>query len=623
MGVQCSTTGCTTVAAEYSSQELTIRPKFQACWQDIQDCSSGQTCNSWNVLAHKDEAPIGTESFDYQALPSHHHFAILHGSPGRPVASWRTRYSLGSELGSGQTATVFKALALAQKGSSDACRPKRSALSGAEHAEAASGGRQVALKRFNQRGTLMFKNELKALVTCGVHPHIIRLLESFEGGVHEDVMVLEYCNGGDIYELYASSNGCCMLETFVAQIMRQVVLALRHLVECGVEHRDVKPENLLLYGVSDASRNQQAPLIKLADFGWAAVVEQPGPPPAIPPEGVGSLWYAPPELNPPVKGAEIVADELQGGKSDMWSVGVITYLLLTGHSPFHLALSITDVWKREEEVMRLAAFGSVNTDTKVWNTELSHSARDFILALIKPDPARRLSPAHGLNHPFLATSSSHFLQGGEFRFFSTAGMQDPLLRWNTLDSFQRLCWLAIARAFTEPELMELQSVKDFVRQDGGTTSGYIERLAAQLVSVASFSALTSQAGWSDVLYLAFLYLDVDCDGQLSADDLSVHLPGGYRVREVAQACISKWRSRNQVLSMRAANFLTQSDFREAVSSAMAPATFPQTAETSPRIVPVQESQETLQERMDAIEEACRKMADEGFQELFDPSLEGL
>lgn len=170
--------------------------------------------------------------------------------------------------------------------------------------------------------------------------------------------------------------------------------------------------------------------------------------------------------------------------------------------------------------------------------------------------------------------------------------------------------------------MELQSVKDFVRQDGGTTSGYIERLAAQLVSVASFSAMTSQAGWSDVLYLAFLYLDVDCDGQLSADDLSVHLPGGYRIREVAQVCISKWRSRSQVLSMRAANFLTQSDFREAVSSAMAPATFPQNPETSPRIVPVQESQETLQERMDAIEEACRKMADEGFQE-FDPGLEGL
>lgn len=72
------------------------------------------------------------------------------------------------------------------------------------------------------------------------------------------------------------------------------------------------------------------PLIKLADFGWAAIVgparrlerfaqvDRMGVVPEIPPEGVGSLWYAPPELNPPVSGAEIVMDEVHGGKSDMW-----------------------------------------------------------------------------------------------------------------------------------------------------------------------------------------------------------------------------------------------------------------------------------------------------------------
>lgn len=631
MGAQCSATNCVTAAAEYSNQELlTLRPKIKACWQD---CSSGQSCSTWSVLPNQDEA-VGSDPFDIQALPSQHHFAILHGSPGRPVANWRTRYSLGSQLGAGQTATVFEAFSLAKGG--DAKRfnsSPRSPSSPRSNSSPRSGGgtartapRKVALKRFNQRNTMMFHNELKALVACGVHPHIIRLLESFEGGMHEDAMVLEYCNGGDIYELYASSNGCCMLETFVSQIMRQVVLALAHLVERGIEHRDVKPENLLLYGISDATSHQQAPLVKLADFGWAAVVEHPGPPPTIPPEGVGSLWYAPPELNPPMKGLEIVIDELQGGKSDMWSVGVITYLLLTGHSPFHSALNINDAWKREQEVMRLAAFGALNTSTKVWNMELSQPAKDFILALIQPDPAKRLSPASGLKHPFLVTSSAQFLQCGGFRFFAKSGMEDPMLRWNTLDSFQRLCWLAIARAFTEPELMELQSLKDFVRQDGGSTSGYVERLAAQLVNVASVSTFSSQVGWNDVLYLAFLYLDVDGDGFLSADDLSVHLPGGYRIREVAQVCISKWRTRPQVLSMGAVNFLTKSDFREAVLSAILPAPFPAPAETSPRLppLPVEEKQETLQERMDAIEEVCRKVADEGFvEECLHPSLEGL
>lgn len=460
----------------------------------------------------------------------------------------------------------------------------------------------------------MFKNELKALVAAGVHPHIVRLLESFEGGSQEDVMVLEYCSGGDIYELYASSNGCCMLEAFVSQIMRQVVLALQHLVACGIEHRDVKPENLLLYGVSDATQNEQVPLIKLADFGWAAIVENGGPPPSIPPEGVGSLWYAPPELNPPVRGAEIVIDELQGGKSDMWSVGIITYLLLTGHSPFHLALGVADTSKREEEVMRLAAHGQLNMTTKAWNTELSQFAKDFILALIKPDPAKRLGPSDALQHAFIAASSAQFPECGGFRFCSL-GIEDPLLRWNALDSFQRLCWLAIARAFTEPELVELSSVKDFVRHDGGTCTGYVERLAAQLVCVASSSiVLTSQASWSDVLYLAFLYLDVDCDGFLGADDLSVHLPGAYRIREISQACISKWRTRPQVLSMGASNFLTYTDFRQAVIAATAPSVCVSQEHSPDMPKASKESDEQLEERMDAIEEACRKFASEGFEE---------
>eukprot|EP00913_Durusdinium_trenchii_P012056 g11326.t1 len=472
------------------------------------DCSSGQTCSSWsiNVLTQDEarthgcelcvpsdwrQAPIGSEPFDSQVLPSPDNFALLHGSPGRPIANWRTRYTLGCEL---------EAFSLARS-QNDGRRPwhhQHAGLGRDRSPSVRNGGRKVALKRFNQRGTVMFKNELKALVAAGVHPHIVRLLESFEGGSQEDVMVLEYCSGGDIYELYASSNGCCMLEAFV--------LALQHLVACGIEHRDVKPENLLLYGVSDATQNEQVPLIKLADFGWAAIVENGGPPPSIPPEGVGSLWYAPPELNPPVRGAEIV--------------------------------------------MRLAAHGQLNMTTKAWNTELSQFAKDFILALIKPDPAKRLGPSDALQHAFIAASSAQF-----------------------------------------PEL------------------------AAQLVCVASSSiVLTSQASWSDVLYLAFLYLDVDCDGFLGADDLSVHLPGAYRIREISQACISKWRTRPQVLSMGASNFLTYTDFRQAVIAATAPSVCVSQEHSPDMPKASKESDEQLEERMDAIEEACRKFASEGFEE---------
>ncbi|CAE7466175.1 cmkA [Symbiodinium natans] len=177
----------------------------------------------------------------------------------------------------------------------------------------------------------------------------------------------------------------------------------------------VKPENLLLYSDPEATKNHQAPFIKLADFGWAVIVDRPSPPPAIPSEGVGSLWYAPPELNPPVRGAEIVSDELQAGKSDMWSTGIITYLLLTGHSPFNKALVLKDPVQREAEVIRLAAFGDINMSTKAWNMDLSPVARDFILALVRPDPAKRLSPSAGLHHAFIAAAALCADLCGSFR----------------------------------------------------------------------------------------------------------------------------------------------------------------------------------------------------------------
>ncbi|CAK9064327.1 unnamed protein product [Durusdinium trenchii] len=272
----------------------------------------------------------------------------------------RARFSVGKEVGGGATSTVFEAFMCC--------------------------GRRVALKVFHRKHTFSFNNEKQALQRVGAHPHIIRLLESFEDP-QEDGLVLEFCNRGSLYELYLSCDRYRMEEIIVSKIVSQVVLALQHLVACGIEHRDVKPENILLDDGGDAG--DEVPLVKLADFGWASA--EPGP---IPPSGVGTLWYAPPELNPPVVGVDM-RFATGGGKSDMWSVGIITYLLLIGHSPFHLAVE-------EDEVMLLAAKGQVDTQTEVWN-ELSFVAKSFMMKLIRPDPVQRLSPSDALEVQFLKT----------------------------------------------------------------------------------------------------------------------------------------------------------------------------------------------------------------------------
>lgn len=561
---------------------------------------------------------------DSEAQLSVDQFAIHHLSSSTPLSSWRRRYILGRELGNGQTATVFEAFATAppadENGESGYMRSPRadsgawpSGDSGGSLPSRGSGvGRKVALKRFHQEGTNMFKQELKALLAVGIHPHIVRLLESFETPGEDDVIILEHCDGGDVYELYASNKGSPMLESFVRQLIRQLLLALQHVQERCVEHRDVKPENLLLFTVS--ANGKDVPFLKLADFGWAAIVNKMEPAPTIPPEGVGSLWYAPPELNPPVKGAEIFVDEPQLGKSDMWSAGIICYLLLTGHSPFNAALRVKNPAAREAEVIRLAALGDVNTSTRVWNS-ISEDGKKFILAMIRPDPTKRLSPTEALSHPFMTNVFPEEQLGGGNQLQVPMPIGDVGLGvWLSLDSFQKLCWLALARAVTESELVEISLMQAFVRSEEGTSSGYLEVLAAKLVSVASAAWFQPSAAWGDMVYLAFLYLDKDADGFLSVSDLMAHLASGSRSREIADAWLYKWRNR-QSLPMGGSQTLTFADFRKALLSAVTKGSPGSDAVATPVIVTDSKGEVMVQNRMDAIDNVCQRFLEEELENM--------
>lgn len=438
---------------------------------------------------------------------------------------WRRRYILGRELGAGQTAVVFEAYATSHEGEDGAeplqpLVPESATPSGGKPG-ANSLGRRVALKRLNGPGTSMFRQEVKALLQAGVHPHVLRLLECFCDG-QDDVLILEYCEGGDVYELYADNNGCSMSEPFVSQLIRQLLMALDHLTRRGIEHRDVKPENLLLYG--PASENG-VPHLKLADFGWASIVGAGTKAAPVPLDGVGSLWYAPPELNPPVEGVDHRGADIPLGRSDMWSVGIIAYLLLVGHSPFNLALRITDPVAREAEVLRLAAVGLVNSNTRSW-TRLSAEARNFIASLIQPNASARLSPEEAWAHKFISRHNP----GAEDMIRSPAApwpsAADKMQVWKGLDGLQRLSWLAIARAVAEPELLEGFVFRHLIHGlQLGPSAPYLEQLATELAGTAVPTWFHTNTAWADVLRLAFRYLDFDGDGVLGISDLMRHVLG--------------------------------------------------------------------------------------------------
>lgn len=568
-GITCQRGNCTDAIEDCANEQYVLSRKTQCIFGE---CTAHHASSAFSGSSGSRRTNVASEpslSQKFKVRLNLNSLAVAHS--GNKV-DWRRRYVLGPELGAGQTATVFEAhstgssqedsvasfLGTRCAGPSSCTSafgqdaPSEKKTPSHMQSRASASARKVALKRFHTSGTSMFQAELQAFLRVGIHPHILRLLDAFHGSADmDDVLVLERCDGGDVYELYARNDGCCMLEAFVIQIISQLLSALQHLATKGIEHRDVKPENLLLFS-SQTLERQTVPQLKLGDFGWAAFVDRGANAPPVPPDGVGSLWYAPPELNPPGRGAAPQKNDGGSrhwfGRSDMWSVGVITYLLLIGHSPFNVALRIADPAQREAEVLTLAEAGRINMLTRPW-TRLSVSAKSFITALVQPEPCERLSVDQATQHPWIRK----WLEGVPDTMSMTPESMprgctesDRNARWQSLDLFQRLSWLAVARAVTEPELAEVPYLQAFILDErGGKAPGYFENLAKELATLTRPHWLSPTSSWGDIYRLAFNYLDHDHDFLLNHSDLSRHLEGEDSY-EVVDVWLARWRTTQEV-----------------------------------------------------------------------------
>jgi len=507
------------------------------------------TTREWTSECAEPVFPIQIATFKVRHRGRREGTAAASAQKGRE--GFRRWYSLGRELGRGVSATVFEAEALTT-GYGGISTEKTAKTSG--FCSGASGllptctterGRRVAVKRFKKVGSRSFQTELAALLRIGVHPNVLRLLETYEDIDGEDVLVLELCDGSTIFDLYAQARkrGELLTELLVVRLVRQLLLALEHIVSCGVEHQDVKPENMLLY---DLSIEDHRAGLKLGDFGWATtasttptsqggtrldasgrlMISEPAPA-----EGAGSLWYAPPELNPPVPGRDpstSPADPRPLGGSDMWSVGVVIYLLLVGQNPFNAALKLKGNKAIEAEVLRLVDQGLVDTSCPRW-LDLAADARDFVMGMLQVDPQRRPCPTEALRDPYIVRRLARC---------SEAAPPEPAWRWadredawSRLDGFQRLSWAAVVRAVAEPELAKevaaaaARATRTTVatRGCGGSDAAYLWRLAREISATPAASWIQDNNAWPEVLRLAFRYLDNDDDGILSPQDIVKHL----------------------------------------------------------------------------------------------------
>jgi len=208
------------------------------------------------------------------------------------------------------------------------------------------------------------------------HPNIIALKELFDTP-DKLYLVMELVTGGELFDKIVEKGS--YTEHEAGQLVRKIVSAVDYLHNLGIVHRDLKPENLLL------KRADNDLEIAIADFGLSKIVGQQ----MMMQTACGTPSYVAPEvLNASGYGKEV----------DMWSIGVITYILLCGFPPFY-GDTVPEIF---EQIME----ANFDYPEEYWGS-VSKEAKDFINKLLVVDSDKRLTASDALRHPWLSASGSH------------------------------------------------------------------------------------------------------------------------------------------------------------------------------------------------------------------------
>ncbi|KAG1938100.1 death-associated protein kinase 2 isoform X2 [Pimephales promelas] len=265
-------------------------------------------------------------------------------------------YDIGEELGSGQFAIVKR------------CKEKST---GVEYAAKFIKKRQ---SRASRRGVRREDIEREVDILQDLqHPNIISLHDVYENRT-DVVLILELVSGGELFDFLAQKES--LSEEEATEFIKQILNGVQYLHSKKISHFDLKPENIMLL-----DNNIQLPRIKLIDFGLAHRIK----------DGVEfKNIFGTPEFVAP----EIVNYEQLGLEADMWTIGVITYILLSGASPF-----LGD--SKQETLANISAVNYEFDEEFFGNT--SELAKSFIRELLVKDTRKRLKIQDALNHPWIKT----------------------------------------------------------------------------------------------------------------------------------------------------------------------------------------------------------------------------
>lgn len=227
----------------------------------------------------------------------------------------------------------------------------------------------VEKKKLNEQERELLRSEV-AIMRLLNHPNVVQMKEVFEDRC-KMYLVMELIEGGELFDRIRQKKVLSEFSAF--HITKQLLETVKYLHDVGIVHRDIKPENILL---SDTS---EIPIIKLADFGLSKLVG-PNDTLHVP---CGTLGYVAPE---------VLMQQPYGKQVDLWSVGVVTYLLLRGRLPFDS--------KDKQVLIQKTIEARLDLNPAYWGKYTQYSL-DFLRKLLAKDPSERLSVDQALEHAWI------------------------------------------------------------------------------------------------------------------------------------------------------------------------------------------------------------------------------
>ena len=226
--------------------------------------------------------------------------------------------------------------------------------------------RYVAIKIINKKSMSEFDMESIRhqieILKIALDEYVLQLLDIIENESYLYI-ITELCKGGDLYS-YLNQRSFKIPETKAAKLIYKLTKSVAFLHTLGIIHRDLKPENILMTDMTEEAD------IRISDFCICKRLE----PNEKTKEIVGTLGYMAPEV---LMGMEY------NFSADVWSIGIIAYLLLTGYLPF-------DDEESDKEVIRKTLFESIPFDNDSWKN-ISPQAKDFIKKILVKDKEQRMT----------------------------------------------------------------------------------------------------------------------------------------------------------------------------------------------------------------------------------------